>query len=71
MTQRQRWVRMVVKMKTVNGEERVERMSFYKEDRVDEVMNECMRRISRGQGSRPAKKHQLFTLLPNSFSHTL
>lgn len=53
------------------GEERVERMSYYKEDRVDEVMNECMRRISRGQGSRPAKKHQLFTLLPNSFSHTL
>lgn len=32
------------------GEERVERMSYYKEDRVDEVMNECMKRMRRGQG---------------------
>lgn len=53
------------------GEERVECMSYYKGDRVDEVMNECMRRMSRGEGSSRAKQHQLFTLLPNSSSHIL
>lgn len=52
------------------GEERVEHMSYYKENRVDEVMNECMRRMTRGQGgSSPANR--LSTLLPNSSSHTL
>lgn len=35
------------------GEERVECMSYYRGDRVDEVMNEC-KRMSRGQGSTPA-----------------
>lgn len=35
-------------------------MSYYKKDRVDEVMNECMRKMSRGQvGSSPAKQYHL------------
>lgn len=53
------------------GEGRVEHMSYYKKDKVDEVMNECMKRMTRGQGSSPAKEHQLFTLLPNSSSYML
>lgn len=64
------WFWVVVKTKTTKGEraageERLERTSYYKGERADEVMNGCMRRMSRGEGSIRAKQHQLFTLLSN------
>lgn len=49
------WFWVVVKTKTTKGEraageERLGRTSYYKGERVDEVMNGCMRRMSRGEG---------------------
>ena len=67
---------MVVKKKTIKGgavgEERIESMSYYKEDWADEMMNEYMRKMSTGQGGKsPAKQHQLSTLLPSTSSYTI
>lgn len=48
------------------GEERVECMSYYKEDRLDEVMNECMRRKRKGQKKKPANSSQRCPIHPRT-----
>lgn len=53
------------------GEERVEHVSYYKENRVDELINGCMRRMTRGQGgSKLAKQHQLCPTRPPTHTHS-